>query len=109
MKSVYFKYEIPTYNLSNSLLIETTRDYRQLYSLETVYLSPEDYIHEFYKDLISEEAYSNGEYDVDFIKKKFPYRLNKYFYNSDILNRYNFFFKSIQTGPKILKKYSYFY
>jgi hypothetical protein len=109
IKNIYTKYEIPTYNLTNSVFIYTMYDNRQLYSLETMYLAPEDYIHRFYNTLCSQRAYSNIDFDVNFIKKKFPYRLNKYYKHSDIINRYNFFFKTIHTGSKILKKYAYFY
>jgi hypothetical protein len=109
INDIYIKNEIPTYNLTNSVYIYSMYDNRQLYNLDTMLLCPEDYIHKFYRTLCSQGLYSNIDFDVDFIKKKFPYRLNKYYKHNDILNRYNFFFKTLKTGSKILKKYAYFY
>jgi hypothetical protein len=82
---------------------------RQTYNLDSLYVSPEDYAHTFYRYYRNQSSDVNSYFHTAFIKKKYPYRFNYYGKYNDLLNRYNFFYKSLKTGSKIMKKYIYLY
>lgn len=81
---------IPTYNFTQA---KKARGYtsRRIYNYGALNVSPEDYLHKFYRRLPVSNIYTHSVFNGSYIKKKFPYRVNGHY--KDILNRYNFFFK----------------
>ena len=91
----YTKHNIPIYYWNES------KEKRRLTVVQTyeptyVYLAPEDYMHSFYKTFSKEGLISKHKYYYRFINKKFPYRVNTYYKDLNILN--NSYFRLLNSG-----------